>query len=322
MPEVKSVMEKEYINIKYGIYCIISTNEGVIIKKESDFLTRAKSSFIKVDYEDIESIVLVKNPLLASFDGYCEVKCKGNSYSYDKENLYEQVSINPYAISVPKKKFDEINRLIDFVNAKKKMMRVISSYVAPNDIDTSNSNNVSIADELIKYKQLLDAGVLRQEEFETLKNSLISSKIQNADSLTDNLSGKSIDKADFDIKSSDKVWNFIDNLESVPSGGTMFICGDDYISGRGLRFPSKIRDVYKLYGNSADIADINKYTYLDDILFQNSENLDYYKHLFLKDAISHLEYSYSVDDAIYSIHFYFDSNDNLIVVGFIKLSSK
>ena len=43
-----------------------------------------------------------------------------------------------------------------------------------NSVVTSIVNTVSAADELLKYKQLLDAGVLTQEEFDTKKKELLN----------------------------------------------------------------------------------------------------------------------------------------------------
>ena len=39
---------------------------------------------------------------------------------------------------------------------------------------SANNNNVSVADELLKLKQLLDMGVLSQEEFDDQKNKLLN----------------------------------------------------------------------------------------------------------------------------------------------------
>lgn len=39
---------------------------------------------------------------------------------------------------------------------------------------STNNNNVSVADELLKLKQLLDMGVLSQEEFDEQKNKLLN----------------------------------------------------------------------------------------------------------------------------------------------------
>ena len=51
------------------------------------------------------------------------------------------------------------------------LKKIIRAFTAP--VSTNNSN-VSIADELLKLKQLLDMGVLSQEEFDEQKNKLLN----------------------------------------------------------------------------------------------------------------------------------------------------
>ena len=42
----------------------------------------------------------------------------------------------------------------------------------------NNANNTSVADELKKFKDLLDAGVITQEEFDAKKNQLLGIQAQ------------------------------------------------------------------------------------------------------------------------------------------------
>lgn len=61
------------------------------------------------------------------------------------------------------------------LNSKKKyeVALQIKEYIERMQSSTNNVNQVSSADELIKYKQLLDGGVITQREFDLKKKQLL-----------------------------------------------------------------------------------------------------------------------------------------------------
>ena len=55
-------------------------------------------------------------------------------------------------------------------------MNELKNVAVTSDVEILNTsqNNLSVADELKKYKELLDLGILTQEEFEKQKSKLLN----------------------------------------------------------------------------------------------------------------------------------------------------
>ena len=62
----------------------------------------------------------------------------------------------------------------DFANSVGAEIRKAFENYKDNDVVKVNGSNVSSADEILKFKQLLDAGIITQEEFETKKKQILN----------------------------------------------------------------------------------------------------------------------------------------------------
>lgn len=74
---------------------------------------------------------------------------------------------------------DDFNR--DYEDIRREIIDITDEVTEKEDMDKYENTNVSrlneqfsVADEIIKFKQLLDAGVITQEEFDTKKSQLLS----------------------------------------------------------------------------------------------------------------------------------------------------
>ncbi|NHC38920.1 bacteriochlorophyll 4-vinyl reductase [Bacillus sp. MM2020_1] len=88
-----------------------------------------------------------------------------------RNTLYE--SVNNYSKDDFKRDFQEMkNEMPDFIDAE---FTDIEDDILNKTTEEKNNNNTSFsaADELLKYKQLLDMGVLTQEEFDMKKEELL-----------------------------------------------------------------------------------------------------------------------------------------------------
>lgn len=88
-----------------------------------------------------------------------------------RNTLYE--SVNNYSKDDIKRDFQEMkNEMPDFIDAE---FTDIEDDILNKTTEEKNNNNTSFsaADELLKYKQLLDMGVLTQEEFDRKKEELL-----------------------------------------------------------------------------------------------------------------------------------------------------
>lgn len=88
-----------------------------------------------------------------------------------RNTLYE--SVNNYSKDDFKRDFQEMkNEMPDFIDAE---FTDIEDDILNKTTEEKNNNNASFsaADELLKYKQLLDMGVLTQEEFDRKKEELL-----------------------------------------------------------------------------------------------------------------------------------------------------
>ena len=74
-------------------------------------------------------------------------------------------------------KGNSIRYRIDFLSnsdeLKSYIMDYVSEYKIENPVTNSNNNQPSQADELKKYKDLLDSGIITQEEFDAKKKQLL-----------------------------------------------------------------------------------------------------------------------------------------------------
>lgn len=93
-----------------------------------------------------------------------------NSISYSKKGIFGKISITDGSTTreIENVSLITMNSFIDTVNKEKELNKE-----AKMNPTTQVINNVSTADELMKYKQLMDMGVLTPEEFEVKKKELL-----------------------------------------------------------------------------------------------------------------------------------------------------
>jgi len=88
-----------------------------------------------------------------------------------RETLYEWVS--NYSTEEYNKSFEEINKYADSDIVITEIDD--NNFINVDDItsNTSTSTSMSIADELLKFKELLESELITREEFDILKNKLL-----------------------------------------------------------------------------------------------------------------------------------------------------
>ena len=93
-----------------------------------------------------------------------------NSISYSKKGIFGIISITDGATTreIENVSLITMNFFIDNVNKERQLFKE-----AKMNPTTQVINNVSTADELMKFKQLLDMGILTPEEFEAKKKELL-----------------------------------------------------------------------------------------------------------------------------------------------------
>ncbi len=108
-------------------------------------------------YDDFTSVEFKPNKLLSS--GYIQFNVPGHKQKKDPSTDEYSFLINERAIEAKAKE------LYDKILENKKKAKSSSG--------TTVVNQVSAADEILKLKQLLDAGVLTQDEFDAKKRQLL-----------------------------------------------------------------------------------------------------------------------------------------------------
>lgn len=132
----------------------------IIVKREVNIVRNDNITEMTVFYGDITSVIFKPEKLFEQ--GYLEIKCAGNIY--DPEKYINGKNVNPYCIHFADKKIE---------SEAKKFKELIEKKIFE---AKSNTNNFSsTADEILKYKQLFDSGVISRAEFEMKKRKLLNS---------------------------------------------------------------------------------------------------------------------------------------------------
>ncbi len=144
-----------------GLGDILIVYEDRIVIKHSGILNTlvgVTNGEKTIFYTDLTAIKFATPKLLSS--GYIQFTIMGNSeanavYSSGQEN----------AIVIKKKNYTgEVQQIIDYIQEKIKVCKS----------NTQNSNNSNAADEILKYKKLMDEGIITPEEFEKKKIDLLN----------------------------------------------------------------------------------------------------------------------------------------------------
>ena len=98
--------------------------------------------------------------------GYLQLETASGHGNNKNSNFFAENSFTYDATVISNERMVEV---ADYV--KSRVDAVKKGSTAP---ISTNNNNLSVADELLKLKQLLDMGVLSQEEFDEQKNKLLN----------------------------------------------------------------------------------------------------------------------------------------------------
>jgi hypothetical protein len=146
--------------ITYGSQFIKVTDSGVRIQQKQEIMYDIDPSDITIPYDQITGVVLVEPTFWHS--GYIEIKAPGNNFSHD--GLFELRS--PYCLCLSKKQYPFAVEMKKIIEEKMALSK--------NNIDANNTvNNISSADEIRKYKELLDDDIISQDEFNAKKKELL-----------------------------------------------------------------------------------------------------------------------------------------------------
>ena len=146
--------------ITYGSHFIKVTDSGVQIQQKQEILYDVDPSDITIPYDQITGVVLVEPTFWHS--GYIEIKAPGNNFPHD--GLFELR--NPYCLCLFKKQYP-------FAVEMKKIIEEKMALSKNNNVANNTANNISSADEIRKYKELLDDDVISQDEFNAKKKELL-----------------------------------------------------------------------------------------------------------------------------------------------------
>lgn len=138
---------------------IIADNEGVTIKRFGALQSmNGNSGEITIPYTELSGVKLFPKKML--LDSYIEFLSPAVSPVTDRKNIPQY----PNAVSFYNEvDMDVFEQLKSFVQGKK--AQAISPVI--------QQSQVSSADEILKFKSLLDAGVITEAEFETKKQELL-----------------------------------------------------------------------------------------------------------------------------------------------------
>lgn len=131
----------------------------IIVNTDVKIIGNNNVSEVSVFYRDITSVVYKPDRLLAC--GYLEIKCAGNTY--DPERYINGKIVDPYCIHFAGSKINtEAKEFKKFLEGK------IS------EEKNKRSTGTNPADEILKYKQLLDAGAISKAEYDAKKKQLLN----------------------------------------------------------------------------------------------------------------------------------------------------
>ena len=143
--------------------CIITTDVtlGSIITKN------ATDGSKTIYYSDVVGVQFKE--AIATL-GYLQLETAGMIMNNSKSNFFNENTFTFDNIATPYGSMNEYMRKIaDYVQKR------VEYYKTSNNTQTVQVNKLSSADELRKYKALLDDGIITQEEFETKKKELLNS---------------------------------------------------------------------------------------------------------------------------------------------------
>lgn len=162
--------EKEIINDGSKVYNLKSNGKYEVVLKDNTISITSKGALNAINKGlvgtkkiclDNVTAVQYKEPGLTT--GYLQIVLMGSQEV--KGGVFKSVK-DENTILFNKKEKNEILEIKDY----------IENYIYGKNKKQDNIQNISVADELLKFKQLLDMGAITQEEFDAKKNEIISIK--------------------------------------------------------------------------------------------------------------------------------------------------
>ena len=183
--------ENRLESLKGGDIALAGTNRNILFNIDSISLVAVTNSgglsgmfdnAVRIQdenifLEDIRGITVYEgkgasNVLLNSVFGGNTDRAAMESISYIRFELKGVNDIrtfsptqHPYTVTISSTQINEAKELKTFLDSKIREHR--------NSSNTSNQNQLSNADELLKYSALLEKGIISQEEFESMKKKLL-----------------------------------------------------------------------------------------------------------------------------------------------------
>lgn len=137
--------------------CVAFSQKGTL-----GFMTKGLAGERQIFYKDISSVQFKKSTALLS--GFIEVFVKGHYTEKQAGGLFAGTN-NPNRFTFWNRYLTDCEKMYNYI--QNKIIECQKSTIVIN-----NENN-SIADEIIKFKKLLDDGIITQEEFEEKKKQLL-----------------------------------------------------------------------------------------------------------------------------------------------------
>jgi hypothetical protein len=162
----KLIFETGMIGTTLKVYedCVSLSPKGVM-----GFVSKGLSGERKFYYQDITSIQFKEAGWTAGFiefyiAGHENTKKSGGAFSgIENENRF---TFGGPTIGNAKKKNETMKEIIEYIEEQ------IEKAKAP-ITQTIINQNTSAADEIVKFKKLLDTGIITQEEFDKKKSTLL-----------------------------------------------------------------------------------------------------------------------------------------------------
>lgn len=160
--------EKEVINDGSKVYNLKSNGKYEVVLKENTISITSKGALNAINKGlvgtkriclDNVTAVQYKEPGLTT--GYLQIVLIG---SQEVKGGVSKAVKDENSILFNKKEKNEILEIKDY----------IESYIYNKNKKQDNVQSISVADEILKFKQLLDMGAITQEEFDIKKKELIS----------------------------------------------------------------------------------------------------------------------------------------------------
>lgn len=150
-------MDKQIV-VKWPAHTILNINDrSLTISRKGfmNFVSQGLKGNKTIPFRNITSIQL-KKPGLAN--GYIQFSLLGGGEA--KKGITDAAHDENSIVFTSKKVYEQMVKLKSFIENKQEK-------------ETEHNSGVSDADELRKYKQLLDDGIINQEEFDAKKKQLL-----------------------------------------------------------------------------------------------------------------------------------------------------